>query len=116
MQVELHGGGEVLVLLDGSLHRLHRGGELNVGQGRLLVGGRGEWTESEPHVSEAFMNVQESRGNISKTERENGNITVVSSYVVCRGKPCSQTWVSSHGILSVTTLACLVHAKGADSI
>ena len=33
VQVELHGGGEVLVLLDGRLHRLHRGGELHVGQG-----------------------------------------------------------------------------------
>lgn len=28
MQVELHGGGEVLVLLDGGLYRLHCSGQL----------------------------------------------------------------------------------------
>lgn len=36
VQVQLHGGGEVLVFLYGSLHRLHRGGQLHVSQGRLL--------------------------------------------------------------------------------
>lgn len=36
VQVQLHGGGEVLVLLYGGLHRFYRGGQLHVSEGRLL--------------------------------------------------------------------------------
>lgn len=36
VQVELHGGGEVLVLLYGSFNCFHCGGQLYVSEGRLL--------------------------------------------------------------------------------
>lgn len=45
VQVQLHGGGEVLVFLYGGLHRFHRGRQLHVSEGRLL--------ESEDGNSEA---------------------------------------------------------------
>ncbi len=36
VQVQLHGGGEVLVLLYGSFNCFHCGGQLHMSQGRLL--------------------------------------------------------------------------------
>lgn len=36
VQVQLHGGGEVLVFLYGSFDCFHRGGQLHVSEGRLL--------------------------------------------------------------------------------
>lgn len=41
VQVQLHGGGEVLVFLDGGFDCFHRGGQLHVSQGRLLEDERG---------------------------------------------------------------------------
>lgn len=36
VQVQLHGGSEILMFLDGAFDRFHRGGELHVGQSRFL--------------------------------------------------------------------------------
>lgn len=43
VQVQLHGGGEVFVFLDGGLHRFHCGGKLHVSKRRLLGNSKVSW-------------------------------------------------------------------------